>query len=120
MFVPYIDNGMYSIYRQQDNIDAISNISYCTVCDANLYKDKTVGIIGNENSIDDVLYLASICKKVIFISQNHINYSFSNEKVELKDLCVINTLAKENGKVINKWKISLHFKGIRLMTKNSC
>ena len=97
--------------KKLENTDNISNISYCTVCDANLYKDKVVGIIGTENSTEDVLYLSNICKKVIFISQNQINYDFSNENIELNDLCVINTLTKENGKittiVTNKGEFSI-------------
>lgn len=97
--------------KKLENTDNISNISYCTVCDANLYKDKVVGIIGTENSTEDVLYLSNICKKVIFISQNQINYDFSNENIELNDFCVINTLTKENGKittiVTNKGEFSI-------------
>lgn len=44
-------------------------LSYCVVCDANFYKDKVVAIIGTNESIDDVDYLANIAKKVYFINK---------------------------------------------------
>ena len=40
-------------------------ISYCALCDGNLYKDKVVGVIGGGNSaLESVIYLSGICKKV--------------------------------------------------------
>lgn len=44
-------------------------LSYCVACDANFYKDKVVAIIGTNESIDDVDYLANIAKKVYFINK---------------------------------------------------
>ena len=46
-------------------------LSYCVVCDANLYKDKEVAIIGNNKSIEDVDYLSNIAKKVYFINKEN-------------------------------------------------
>lgn len=43
-------------------------ISYCALCDGNLYKDQTVVIVGAGNSaFEESLYLAQICKKVIVL-----------------------------------------------------
>lgn len=40
-------------------------ISYCALCDGNLYKDKVTGIVGGGNSaLESALYLSNICKKV--------------------------------------------------------
>jgi len=40
-------------------------ISYCALCDGNLYKDKEVAVVGGGNSaIEEMLYLSNICKKV--------------------------------------------------------
>ena len=48
-------------------------ISYCALCDGNLYKDKNVAIIGGGNSaFEEALYLSKICKKVTLISRNTV------------------------------------------------
>ena len=40
-------------------------ISYCALCDGNLYKGKDVAVVGGGNSaIEEMLYLSNICKKV--------------------------------------------------------
>ena len=40
-------------------------ISYCALCDGNLYKDKEVAVVGGGNSaVEEMLYLSNICKKV--------------------------------------------------------
>jgi len=40
-------------------------ISYCALCDGNLYKDKVTGIVGGGNSaLESALYLSNICKKI--------------------------------------------------------
>ena len=49
-------------------------ISYCAVCDAPLYKDKVVGIIGGGNSaFDEGLYISDFAKKLyMFIRSDEI------------------------------------------------
>lgn len=43
-------------------------ISYCALCDGNLYKGKNVAVIGGANSaIGEALYLSEICKSVSLI-----------------------------------------------------
>lgn len=43
-------------------------ISYCALCDGNLYKDKEVAVVGGGNSaIEEALYLSNVCKKVTII-----------------------------------------------------
>lgn len=43
-------------------------ISFCALCDGNLYKNKDVAVIGGGNSaIEEALYLSDICKKVTVI-----------------------------------------------------
>ena len=40
-------------------------ISYCALCDGNLYKEKTVAVIGGGNSaLESVNYLSNLCNKV--------------------------------------------------------
>lgn len=60
-------------------------ISYCTKCDASLYKNKVVALIG---SYEDALYLSDIASKVIYINS-------SNDAV----------VPKDNIEVVNNEKI---------------
>ena len=46
-------------------------ISFCALCDANLYKNEEVAIIGGGNSaLEESLYLSEICKKVYIINRS--------------------------------------------------
>ncbi len=43
-------------------------VSYCASCDGNLFKEKTVAVIGGGNAaLEDALYLSNIAKKVYLI-----------------------------------------------------
>ena len=91
--------------RKLDNTNDIKNISYCALCDGNLYKDKVVAIVGYSNSaLEEAIYLSDICKKVIIIGRGT---SFKGEdslvdkikkinNIEIHLNCVIETLSKEN------------------------
>lgn len=48
-------------------------ISYCALCDGNLYKNLDVAIIGGGNSAcEDALYLSNICNKVYLIHRRSL------------------------------------------------
>lgn len=91
--------------RKLENTNDVLNISYCALCDANLYKNKTVAVIGYSNSaIEEAIYLSEICKKVIVIGRGS---SFKGEQILIEKLnnlknveiyldCVIKNLKKEN------------------------
>lgn len=43
-------------------------ISWCAICDGNLYKDQDVAVVGGGNSaLEEALYLSNMCKKVYLI-----------------------------------------------------
>lgn len=43
-------------------------ISYCGICDGNLYKDKNVVVVGGANSAtEEAIYLSNICKNVTMV-----------------------------------------------------
>ena len=75
-------------------------VSYCIVCDASLYKDKEVAIIGNEDAIKDVNYLRNIASKIYFIN-------VTNSKINVDNAEVINNEIKELIKE-DKFKIKLN------------
>lgn len=91
--------------RKLENTNNLKNVSYCAVCDANLYKDKIVAIVGYSNSaVEEALYLADICKKVIIISRGEklkaeeilIDKVNNKNNIEIQFNCVIETLNSEN------------------------
>ena len=46
-------------------------ISYCALCDGNFFKDKIVGVVGGgDSSMEDAIYLSSLCKKVYVFVRN--------------------------------------------------
>lgn len=53
-----------------DNASSLEGkgISFCSLCDGNLYKGEEVAIVGGGNSaLEEALYLSEICKKVYII-----------------------------------------------------
>ena len=53
-------------------------ISYCALCDGNLYKNKKVVVVGGGNSaLEEALYLSEICNKVTLIVRKN---KFSGEQ----------------------------------------
>ena len=59
-------------------------VSYCSTCDAPLFKGKTVAVVGGGNSaVDAALHLAQICPKVYLI---HRQKQFQAEAVLVEQL----------------------------------
>lgn len=96
--------------RVLSNTQNLKNVSYCALCDGNLYKDKTVAIVGGGNTaLEEALYLADICKKVIVIHRRQqlrgeqtLQEKLSHHSnIDLKLNCVINTVNKENDMLIS-------------------
>jgi len=53
-------------------------ISYCALCDGNLYKNKKVTVVGGGNSaLEEALYLSEICDEVTLIARGN---NFKGEK----------------------------------------
>ena len=91
--------------RKIDNTNDLKNVSYCALCDASLYKDKIVAVVGcNNTAIEEALYLSDICQKVIVLCRNStlkgeealIDRLKDKENVDLQFNCVIQTLKSEN------------------------
>ena len=56
-------------------------VSYCAICDGNLYKDKEVLVLGGGNSaFEEAMYLSNICKKVTIIHRNN------NLRADIKEI----------------------------------
>ena len=73
-------------------------ISYCAICDAPLYKNKDVVIVGSSKlTIEEGIYLSDICKNVTLICKN--------SKLKVDDELVNNFLSKSNTKILYNTKI---------------
>jgi thioredoxin reductase (NADPH) len=65
-------------------------ISTCAICDASLYKDKEIAIVGGgDSAIIEALYLADIVKKIYLI---HRRDTFSAEKTLVEKLKLKNNI----------------------------
>ena len=91
--------------RKIDNTNDLKNVSYCALCDASLYKDKIVAVVGcNNTAIEEALYLSDICQKVIVLCRNStlkgeealIDRLKDKQNVDLQCNCVIQTLKSKN------------------------
>ena len=96
--------------RKLENTNNLKNVSYCALCDANLYKDKIVAIVGYSNSaMEEALYLSDICKKVIIIGRGKdfkgedtlAERIKSKKNIQIELDCVIKTL-NSNNNILNK------------------
>lgn len=72
------------LFLKNENKYFGKNISFCSICDANFYKNKIVVIIGGGNSaFENALYLSNLVKKIILI---HRNINFKVEIFTLKNI----------------------------------
>lgn len=78
---------------KDDERYAGSGISYCALCDGNLYKGKDVAVVGGGNSaLEEALYLANICNTVTLI---HRSDTFKGDQTLIDDV-----LSKNNIKCV--------------------
>ena len=74
-------------------------VSYCSICDGTLYKNKDVCVVGGGNTaLESALYLSEICNKVYLV---HRRSEFRGEKLSLDKI-----QNKENIEVITNAKIA--------------
>lgn len=91
--VVYTTNGDYSakglilacgrkmnkIHIENEDKFVNKGISYCAICDGNLFLNKNVIVVGNDNyAYEDAIYLTDICSNVTIIT-NSDNISFDNK-----------------------------------------
>ena len=68
-------------------------VSYCALCDGNLYKNKDILVVGGGNSaFEEALYLSKLCKSVTILNRSN------NLRADAKEIEKVNNT--ENIKVI--------------------
>lgn len=81
-------------------------ISFCSLCDGNLYKNEDVSIVGAGNSaLEESLYLSDICKTVTIINRSEhlkgdsilIDKVQKKENIKVLSNATIETFNQENG-----------------------
>lgn len=91
-----------------DDRYAGQGISYCALCDGNLYKGKNVAVVGGGSSaLEEALYLSKICQSVTIIHRSESfsgNQALIDEVLQTKNIkCVYNSNITEynieNGKL---------------------
>ena len=78
-----IATGMNNTKLPIENINKYEHkfISYCAICDGVLTKNKIVLVVGgNNNAINNAIYLSKICEKVYIINQ--FNEIENNEEIK--------------------------------------
>lgn len=102
-------------------------ISYCSLCDGNLYKNQDVSIVGSGNSaLEESLYLSKICKSVTIIcrSENLKGDSVLIERIKKQKniKTVYNATIEEfNGKQGILESLTLNVKGEKeLLATKAC
>jgi len=72
-------------------------ISYCALCDGNLYKGQDVAVIGGGNSAaEEALYLSNICKSVTIILRRDIFRADTTLVEQIKNTKNINCVYNSN------------------------
>lgn len=75
-------------------------ISYCALCDGNLYKNKNVVVVGGANSaLEEALYLSNICNNVTIVARGEKfrgEEALKNKVLEKNNIkCVYNSNVTE-------------------------
>lgn len=75
-------------------------ISYCALCDGNLYKNKNVVVVGGANSaLEEALYLSNICNNVTIVARGEKfrgEETLKNKVLEKNNIkCVYNSNVTE-------------------------
>ena len=84
-------------------------ISYCSICDGTLYKDRNVCVVGGGNAaLESALYLSDICKKVYLIHRRDEfrGENMSLDKIKNKDNIEILTSVRINKLIETNDKLS--------------
>ena len=81
-----------------------NGVSYCALCDGNLYKNKDVLIVGGGNSaLEEAIYLSKICKSITILNRSD-NLRADNIEIEkVNNIENINIVVNEKiEKIIKK------------------
>ena len=92
-----------------------NGVSYCAICDGNLYKNKDVLVVGGGNSaFEEAMYLSNICNSVTIMHRNDnlradshsIDKVSNKENIEIILNEEINNIFEEDKFIINnKFKV---------------
>lgn len=84
-------------------------ISYCAVCDGNLYKDKDVIVVGGGNSaLESALYLSNICKNVyvlvrkdkVIADNKLLNDAIQSDNIKIEYNTYIEEIKEDNNVLV--------------------
>ncbi|MDD2504768.1 MAG: NAD(P)/FAD-dependent oxidoreductase [Bacilli bacterium] len=83
--------------KKLKNFEKIQGISYCALCDANLYENKEVMIIGNNyQALEEAKYLSDIAKKVYLVYDKEFKELNKKNISYIRNESLVNIIEKDN------------------------
>lgn len=93
-------------------------VSYCAICDGNLYKDKNVAVIGGGRAaLEETFYLSKICNNITLIHRRDTFRAESNLVDTVKSKQNVNILTDRN--VVEFIEKDNKLYSIKLINKNN-
>lgn len=101
-------------------------VAYCTICDAPLFKGKTVAVVGGGNSgVESAIDLVKVAEKVIVIQNidrltadallveklaqaKNIDYIYNSTVREIRGVDIVSSIVVQNNKTHQPDEISVH------------
>ena len=90
MNIPFKIEEVNNVVKEKDLFKVTTKLSRCAICDAPLYKDKDVVVLGGgDSSVEESIYLANISKNVKIISRSEIKGKLKSELESYSNIEVI-------------------------------
>jgi len=94
--------------RSPRKLDILNNyegngVSYCALCDGNLYQNKDILIVGGgKSALEEAIYLSKICKNVTIMNRSD-NLRADNQEIDsVNDIKNINIIYSEQVNFVNE------------------
>jgi len=94
--------------RSPRKLDILNNyegngVSYCALCDGNLYQNKDILIVGGgKSALEEAIYLSKICKNVTIMNRSD-NLRADNQEIDsVNDIKNINIIYNEQVNFVNE------------------
>lgn len=80
-----------------------NGVSYCALCDGNLYQNKDVLVLGGgKSALEEAIYLSKICKKVTIMNRSD-NLRADNQEIDrVNNIKNINIIYNEQVNLVNE------------------
>lgn len=93
-------------------------ISYCAICDGNLYKDKNIIVVGGGRAaLEETLYLSKICSNITLI---HRRDSFRTDDTLVERVKSVSNITIKTNMIVDKFiEVDGKFAGVSIKEKDT-